>query len=171
MMQIAPATIADIPALVKVINSAYRATEGVKGWTYEGHLLEGTRTDAAHVGSLIAAPDSVILVCRDEDAVTGSVHLEKQGTTMYLGMLSVDPTLQNKGTGRAILNASRKYALEQGCTEIKITVISIRYELIAWYERCGFVMTEEKVPFHEGEKFGKQQQPLELCVMKWKLLE
>lgn len=155
--------------MIRLINSAYRATEGVKGWTFEGHLLEGPRTDREHLEELLSGKDSVILLCTDEERLIGSVHLEKQGDLIYLGMLSVDPLVQNKGVGKFILNASREYALEQGCSRIKITVISIRHELIGWYERCGFVMTDEKVPFHAGERFGKQKQELVLVVMEWKL--
>jgi GNAT superfamily N-acetyltransferase len=165
-MKTSIATQADIPEMIRLINSAYRATEGVKGWTYEGHLIDGPRTDREHIEELLSSKDSVILLCTDADQLIGSVHLEKQGDLIYLGMLSVDPLVQNKGVGKFILNAAREYALDKGCSEIKITVISVRHELIAWYERCGFEKTGEKLPFHEVESFGKQKTPLELVVMK-----
>lgn len=45
-MPIRPATIDDIPELVRLVNSAYR---GEGGWTGEAHLNGGPRTGAAEV--------------------------------------------------------------------------------------------------------------------------
>jgi hypothetical protein len=53
---------------------------------------------------------------------------------------------------------------------IRITVISVRDELIAWYERQGFQRTGESEPFHAGDRFGTQKQRLELVVLEKKII-
>jgi hypothetical protein len=98
----------DIPALVPLVNSAYRGGEGPRGWTDEAHLLDGPRTDAAAV----------------------------------------------------------EHAWKHGYSTIRITVISARTELVAWYERHGYRRTGETEPFHSGGKFGVEKRPLELVVLE-----
>lgn len=166
-MSITCATPADIPALTKLVNSAYRS-EG--GWTNETHLLEGPRTDEKGVEELMNDPDAMILKNTDqEDILTGCVYLKKAGNLLYLGMLSVLPDVQAKGIGKDLLGAALAYAREKECSAIRITVISVRTELIAWYERQGYVRTGEMEPFHAGEKFGIQKEPLELVVLEKKV--
>jgi ribosomal protein S18 acetylase RimI-like enzyme len=168
-MTITPATPADIPALVPLVNAAYRG-EGdndPKGWTSESHLIKGARTNAAGITELLQAPHSTILKCIDEQGeLAGCVHLEKQEDKLYLGMLSVWPALQGEGIGKLLLSAAINYAAKNDCSKIHITVISVRPELIAWYERHGYQRTYERLPFHHGEKFGIQKQPLELVVLE-----
>jgi hypothetical protein len=50
--------------------------------------------------------------------------------------------------------------------ECAYTVITARPELVAWYERHGYVRTGEIQSFHAGEKFGIQKQKLELAVLE-----
>lgn len=62
--------------------------------------------------------------------------------------------------------AAMDYARERRCAAIRIGVISVRGELIAWYERQGFRRTGEAEPFHVGDRFGTVKQPLELAVLE-----
>ncbi len=166
-MLITPATPADISALVPLVNAAYRGEDGQKGWTHESHLIKGARTNVAGITELLQAPHSVILKCiNQEDQLAGCLHLEKQEEKLYLGLLSVWPHLQGRGIGKHLLAAAVEHAKNNNCANIRITVISARPELIAWYERHGYQRTGEIQPFHAGEKFGIQQQPLELVVLE-----
>ena len=162
-MQIRTATIKDIPSLVSLVNNAYR---GEGGWTSEGHLIGGPRTRSEDVGELLQELGGVILTGWELDELTGCVYLRKEADKLYLGMLSVWPAKQATGVGKALMAAGMEYAREQGCKVIRITVISVRAELIAWYERQWFRRTGEIEPFHAGEKFGTQKQPMELAVLE-----
>ena len=163
-MSISCAIPADISALTLLVNSAYR---GEGGWTHESHLLSGPRTNDTGIDELMRDTQSMILKYTDEQEVlVGCVYLQKQGSKLYLGLLSVSPERQGKGVGQDLLNSAVAYAREEGCTSIRITVISARHELIEWYERHGYKRTGEIEPFHAGEKFGIQKQPLELVVLE-----
>lgn len=96
----------------------------------------------------------------------GCVYLQLQVEKVYLGMLSVWPAKQGTGVGKALMAAAEEFAKLQDCAAIRITVISVRDELIAWYERHGFRRTGEAVPFHGGDRFGTVKQPLELAVLE-----
>jgi len=164
---IIPAGPADIPALVSLVNSAYRGEEGRQGWTHEAHLISGSRTNAAGIEELLNTPGGVILKYPDATGdLLGCVYLQKEGDKLYLGLLSVQPAQQNTGIGKQLLAAADDYARRQHCDRIHITVISARPELLAWYERHGYRRTGEIEPFHAGEKFGIQKQSLELVVLE-----
>jgi ribosomal protein S18 acetylase RimI-like enzyme len=151
-----PATAADVPALVALVNSAYRGDSSRAGWTTEADLLDGQRTDAQAITEEIARPDSVILVHVEDDAPVACVHLERTGEDCYLGMLTVNPTMQGSGLGRQLLTAAERWAAENWRSRsMHMLVITQRADLIGWYERRGYRRTGERRPFPYGdERFG-----------------
>ena len=66
------------------------------------------------------------------------------------------PSLQGSGIGRLVLaEAERIAARGMACPAMRMTVIDIRDELIAFYERRGYRRTGIKKPFPYGdERFG-----------------
>src|SRR4051812_3605004 len=95
------ATVADIPALNHLLNSAYRGETSKQGWTTEAHLIAGeTRTDEANLKQIMEQEGSVFLkYTTGEQQIIGCVNLQQNGNKLYLGMLSVEPQLQGGGTG------------------------------------------------------------------------
>jgi len=83
-------------------------------------------------------------------------HLEKQEDSCYFGMFSVRPTLQGGGIGKRMMNEAERIAREDWrCARMEMTVISVRDELIAWYERRGYRRTGRYKPFPYGDaRFG-----------------
>jgi len=96
----------------------------------------------------------------------GCVFLHKKDNRSYLGMFSVSPSAQGKGIGKKLLAAADNYAREQNCTSIYMTVITVREELIAWYERNGYQKTGRVLPFPVDERSGIPTQPLEMLVLE-----
>jgi len=158
---------ADIPALVAIINSAYRGTASKKGWTTEADLLDGLRVNEETLTAMLKTPGAVILKCSsDSNEIEGCVYLEKQDNKLYLGLLTVLPEIQAKGIGKILLQAAVEYAQHLRLKSICITVISVRTELIAWYERQGYQKTGDTKPFPADNKLVIPKQPLELLVME-----
>lgn len=160
----------DADSLNKLVNSAYRGDTSRKGWTTEADLLDGIRTDTDALKTLMSNPESVILKYEESGNIVGCVYLEKQDNELYLGMLSVNPELQAKGIGRSLVEAAETYAREIDCTTVVMSVISVRKELITWYERRGYHLTGETKPFPPDPRFGVQKQPLEFVIMKKQLI-
>ncbi len=168
-LKILPAGLTDIASLVALVNSAYRGESSKKGWTTEADLLGGIRTNEITLTSILKNPNNIILKCCDIDEnIIGCVHLQHQHKKIYLGMLTVSPQLQAKGIGKLLLNASEKYAIKYNFEAIIMTVISVRKELIAWYERRGYINTKETKPFPKDSNFGIPKQDLEFIVMEKK---
>ena len=169
-IHISRATVHDIPALVVLVNSAYRGESSKAGWTTEADLLGGIRVNEHSLVKMINKNDSAILKCvNGEGQLIGCVYLEKQQQKLYLGMLTVLPQLQTAGIGKTLLKEAENYALSVNCSVMVMTVISVRNELIAWYERRGYINTGEKKPFPTDPAFGIAKQPLEFIVMEKKL--
>lgn len=62
------ATPADVPAVVALVESAYRGESSEQGWTSESHLIGGQRTDPGMIEDTLARPGSHILLA-EEDGV------------------------------------------------------------------------------------------------------
>ncbi len=163
------ATATDADALDRLVNSAYRGDSSRAGWTTEADLLDGQRVDPERLREDVATPGHVILVHEHEGEIVACVHLEETGDGCYLGMLTTRPTLQGSGIGRRMLAAAEQWAVERlGQREMHMSVISIRTELIAYYERRGYVRTGERRAFPYGdERFGLPRRPdLEFVVLR-----
>jgi GNAT superfamily N-acetyltransferase len=157
MVSFRAAAPSDVPALVALVNSGYRGESSKRGWTTEADILGGQRTDAEKMAEMIGTPDSRIeLAFAPDGALAGCVYLKKEPDgSCYLGMLTVDPARQAGGLGKAIMARSEAVARAWGCARMRMTVISVRSELIAYYERRGYAKTGATRPFPENDpRFG-----------------
>ncbi len=146
---------ADIPEIVALVNLAYR---GSAGWTPET-WIGGQRTDADTLrADIAAAPQARLLIHRDAGTgrLLGSVWLEPEANGVwYLGMLAVNPDVQERRLGRAILAEAEAIAQAEGADAIRMTVINLRHALIAWYQRRGYAVSGKTEPFPYGDdRFG-----------------
>ncbi|MDX3452443.1 GNAT family N-acetyltransferase [Streptomyces sp. ME02-8801-2C] len=150
------ATEADIDALVALIESAYRGDASRAGWTTEADILDGQRTDPQGVLDVIKSPDSRLLTVEQDGRVVACCQLEHRGDHAYFGMFAVSPTVQGAGLGKVVIAEAERTARETwGARAMHMTVISVRNDLIAWYERRGYRRTGEMSPFPYGdERFG-----------------
>jgi ribosomal protein S18 acetylase RimI-like enzyme len=145
----------DAAAIAALVNSGYRGESSKHGWTTEADLLDGLRTDENEIRSLIAANDAMTVLCIDENEIIGSVHIQKEGSACYLSMLVVKPGLQGSGIGKQLIEAAESRARETWSSEkMTMTVITIRPELIAYYERRGYRRTGQMKPFVFDETHG-----------------
>ena len=161
------ATIKDIEALNVLVHSAYRGESSKKGWTTEADLLGGIRTTEKGLLETIQTPKTTILKYSEGNEMLGCVMLLEKENALYLGMLTVSPDLQGSGIGKKMLKYAEIFAHEKGKSKIEMTVISVRSELIAWYERSGYIKTGETKPFPMNDpNFGEPKQHLEFIVME-----
>jgi ribosomal protein S18 acetylase RimI-like enzyme len=150
----------DYPAIIDLVNAAYRGHGAVESWNIESGIIEGTRlTDSLLREDLAAKPHAHFLVHRDAEshAIIGTVWLEPVDTdAWYLGLFTVDPALQKQHLGRALLSAAEDFAKAHGAHSMRMGVLNVREALIAWYERRGYSRTGKSETFPYGDdRFGK----------------
>ena len=164
---ITKATIEDVSSLNKLINSAYRGESSKKGWTTEANILEGGRTTEKELTEIIQDKKNTILRFTENNEIIGCVLLIEKKDQLYLGMLTVSPTLQNSGIGKKLMQQAEIFASELGVFKIVMTVITVREELIAWYKRHGYVDTGAREPFLVSDVFSQtSKEPLEFMVLE-----
>ena len=147
------ATDADVDALVALVQSAYRGDSSRVGWTTEADILEGQRTDFESVLGVIESPDSRVLTVERDGAIIACCQLEHRTDHGYFGMFAVSPTLQGAGLGKTVIAEAERIARATwGVSEMHMTVLSVRDDLIAWYERRGYRRTGRMSPFPYGDE-------------------
>lgn len=146
----------DARQVVELVESAYRGDASRAGWTTEADLLAGPRTSAEEVARSIAADDTVVLLAEEpgtgppaDGRMVGCCRLRRAADgRAYFGMFAVRPGLQGRGLGRALLAEAERTVVERWDSAVLgMQVLSVRDELIAWYERHGYRRTGETVPF------------------------
>ena len=150
------ATLADIDALVTLVTSAYRGDASKQGWTTEADMLDGQRIDPEVLRKDIERQRSLIVIAEREAQLLACVHVAEDDGAGYLGMFSVKPDLQGGGVGKRLLAEAERIARDEWeLPAMRMTVIDIRDELIAFYERRGYRRTGITKPFPYGdERFG-----------------
>lgn len=145
----------DVPSLVALMDRCYRGTDG---WTNEGHLIGGIRTTPDEMQKLIADDNIYLFVFENPTQVgelLGCISIdftEQNGKpSAYIGTFAVVPELQGKGVGNVMLSAvesfAQRHAKAKGITHLSMSILSHRPELLAYYQRRGYVLTGEKLPF------------------------
>jgi len=166
---IGPARSGELPALHRLIESAYRGDSAKRGWTHEADLLGGQRTDLEALEAMLDDPAQALLVAREGAELAGCVSVADKGEGLaYIGLVTVDPERQASGLGRELLHAAERFAAESfDSTRAEMTVITQRSELIAWYERRGYSLTGERRPFPATDpRFGlPRRDDLEFVVL------
>ena len=153
------ATREDVDAVVDLVESAYRGPASRRGWTTEAGLLEGQRVDRDMLLEVLDRPATEVVLAHRDGALVGCCELERPdrpGGAVHLGMFAVDPEQQGGGLGHGVLRHAERRAVEWGAGSVELSVIEQRSELIAWYERRGYLPTGRREEFPYGdERFGR----------------
>jgi ribosomal protein S18 acetylase RimI-like enzyme len=166
------ALVSDIPVLCALVNAAYRGETSRAGWTTEADLLTGVRTSERTIQALMAREDACILIGEEAGGVmAASICLERHpglADTVQFGMIAVTPLLQNRGYGKTMILAAEKLAMSQwGAQSAQMMVISLREELIAFYQRLDYQPTGEILPFpHQPDMWQAQVDNMQLITLR-----
>jgi ribosomal protein S18 acetylase RimI-like enzyme len=161
---------ADAPALAALIERAYRGPVAARGWTNEAELLTGPRSSPEEVERLILTPGTRFLAARSGDRLIGCALLQKDRDGAYFGMFAIDPDAQGGGLGKAIMARCEAAVGELWSARfLRLTVISLRHELIAWYERRGFRQSGRREPFPFDTATGALRRDFDLVELRKEL--
>ncbi|MGI9339376.1 GNAT family N-acetyltransferase [uncultured Psychrobacter sp.] len=159
----------DVSALEQLLNLCYRQDEG---WTNEADLVGGIRTTADELAGVIANPKHYVFVYPQTDTgarggkeigeLLGCIAVDIKVETgsdkkshsnkAYIGMFAVHPKLQGAGIGNVILQAAETFAerhlkSNNQPTRLTMSILSHRPELLAYYQRRGYQLNGNSMPF------------------------
>jgi len=166
-LRFAYATLANAPAVAALIELAYRGPEAATGWTNESGILTGPRSSVGEVEALLRDGNSRFVTALEDDRLVGSALIQRYAAGAYFGMFAIAPDRQAAGLGKAIIARCEDAACELwGAAYMKLTVISLREPLIAWYERRGYVRTGAREPFPFETATGALRTDFDLVVLQ-----
>ena len=142
-------------AIAALVNAAYRGEGSRLGWTTEADFLSGQRTDGEMVEGLMDDAGSRFLVAWAASGLVACAHLHREGDSVWLGMLAVQPVLQGQGIGTALIGEAEGRAMALwGARRMRMCVLGGRDDLLAFYGRRGYRPTGERRPFPRDPRFG-----------------
>jgi ribosomal protein S18 acetylase RimI-like enzyme len=146
----------DIEAIVALVEGSYRGDGSRAGWTTEADLLDGMRIDAQRVREDLERKCSLVLLGERDGQLLACANVCLEDGAGYFGMFSVLPSMQGGGLGKQLLAEAERIAREEwNLPVMRMTVIDVRDELIAFYERRGYHRTGIHKPFPYGDaRFG-----------------
>lgn len=155
-MTVRDAVAADAAAIVELVQSTYRGDSSRRGWTTEAELLDGQRIDVEGVMADIGRPRSRIRLYLRAAELLACAHLLAERDAGHFGMFSVRVDQQGHGLGKRVLaDAEAVVRDEWGLPRMRLSVIDLRTELIAFYQRRGYRRTGIIQPFPYGDaRFG-----------------
>ena len=179
----------DIGALERLLNCCYRETAG---WTNEADLVGGIRITPDELASTITNPTHYLFVY--PKTTTGERDAEETGEILgciavdiktdagsnkkaYIGMFAVHPELQGQGVGNVILQAAETFATrhllstengnDKQLARLTMSILSHRPELLAYYQRRGYQLNGNKMPFpNDGNNGEPKREDLELLELE-----
>ena len=137
-------------AVADLVNLTYR---GETGWTRETHIIQGDRTNRQEIETAMSNPDAQFFVINQPKNLASCIYVAKEHDYAYIGFFAVHPNLQGKGLGKYVLEQAEIFALSTlDVHKFVMFVISQRPELIAFYQRRGYLRTSrvETYPLHLG---------------------
>ncbi len=151
MLSFHKAELNDASEIADLVNSAYRGEVSRAGWTTEADLLDGLRITTPEIATLIRRDDAFVLVGVLRDQVVACIACERNENTAKFGLIAVKPSLQNKGYGREMIQAAEAItSREWRVAGFYLSVITLRTELIEFYERLGFERSGQFEDFPEN---------------------
>jgi N-acetylglutamate synthase-like GNAT family acetyltransferase len=158
-IRLRPATTSDFPAIVTLMNTAFR---GKQGWSIEGEYITGERTNISLLTEE-TTKGTLYLLANDSanSTLQGCVSLQAASPEKwYLGSRPSPPDPKEVGCGRELLTSAEQYAAANGAQTIEMTVVHVRESLISWYERRGYRRTPETRPFpYTDTRYGTPTRP------------
>jgi len=117
----------DAEDIARLVNTAFRP---------ERFFIDGDRTNPEKVRALLQK--GKFLLVEQAGALAGCVYVELRGERGYFGLLAVDPGLQRSGLGSRLVAAAEEFCHAAGCQFMDLTIVNLRTELPAFYNRLGY---------------------------------
>jgi len=140
MPALSTAEVTDAAAISALVNQAFRP---------ERFFIDADRTNPDKIRALFARGQFLVLTEEDE-TIVGCVYIEIRGQRGYFGLLAVDPSRQGRGLGARLIAAAEEHCKAAGCEFMDLTIVNLRTELPAFYQRFGYSATGT-LPFPQDQ--------------------
>ena len=167
---------ADITKLVDLINSAYRQQHG-NSWTSEAEIVTGQRINASQLEHALSQDHFQLWIALQDEQIVACIGLTFNLYDVEIGTFCITPHFQNQGIGKQVLDFAENYVRQkirlehQHLNDFVMWVLSARTELIAYYERRGYVQTGSVDDYPLNADVGRPMIDLHLIEMRKAIYE
>ena len=155
---------ADIQQLTILINTAYRTLDG---WTTEAGMIQGDRIQEKQLYDLLNLENFQLFVLEIDNKLLGCIGVSLGQQVAEIGSFAVAPAEQNSGYGKQLLDFAESHIFEIFKKNvIQMSLLNVRTELLAYYQRHGYQLTEKIEAYPLGQKLGEPLIPLHLLILE-----
>src|SRR5437762_935572 len=131
------ATLQDAEACGRIFYDAFESIASAHIFPVEPGSREFTRFK---VWEMLTADHFAALVAERSGEILGSAFIDERAAIAGIGPVTVDPTAQDAGIGRALMEAALRR--ERGAAGIRLVLTAYHYRSLALYTKLGFVVRE-----------------------------
>jgi predicted N-acetyltransferase YhbS len=134
-----PATTEDAPELGRICYDAFGAISAQHNFP---HDLPSPEAAVGLVSLLVSHPGFYGVVAERGRQVVGSNFLDERSTVAGIGPITVDPHVQNEGTGKALMRAVMERAETRGFPGYRLVQAAYHARSFSLYAGLGFQVRE-----------------------------
>jgi predicted N-acetyltransferase YhbS len=138
-ISIRPAQASDAVACGRIIHAAFAAVAAQHNFSPDFPSAEVAAGIAAH---LIGHPGFYGVVAELDGEIAGSNFLDMRSAIGGIGPITIDPSVQNKGIGRLLMQAVMDHAGARALAGIRLVQDAFHNRSLSLYSRLGFVTRE-----------------------------
>ncbi len=136
---IRPATPADIPACAQICFDAFAAISRAHNFPPD---IPSPEVAAGFLTFLFSAPGFHCIVAEQDGRILGSNVLDERSIIHGIGPITVDPTTQNRGVGRLLMQAVLDRAASQHAPGVRLVQAAFHNRSLSLYTTLGFDVRE-----------------------------
>ena len=146
-----PGTAADAAACGPICYEAFKAVAEAHNFPPDFPSPEAA---TELMSMLLAHPRFYSVVAESDGRVIGSNFLDERSVIAGLGPITVDPRVQNRGTGARLMQAALERAAQQKAAGVRLLQSGFHNRSLCLYTRLGF-HTREPVSVLQGPALGR----------------
>ncbi len=134
-----PAAAADVPEAGRILYESFATLAAAHGFPPD---FPSVGVATACMRGLVTNPGFHGVVAEEGGRVVGSAFLDERGTINAIGPVSVDPTAQDAGIGRALMLGLLERARARRAVGVRLVQISYHNRSLSLYAKLGFDVRE-----------------------------
>jgi predicted N-acetyltransferase YhbS len=133
------ATPQDAPAAGQICYDAFSAINTAHNFPPD---FPSSEVCVGILSMMFSSPNFYAVVAESEGRVVGSNVLDERSAIRGLGPITIDPTVQNLGVGRKLMQAVMDRALEQNAAGVRLVQAAFHNRSLSLYTSLGFDIRE-----------------------------
>ena len=132
-------TLQDAEACGRIFYDAFDAIAARHNLPVEPSSREFTRF---MVTNMLASDGFAALIAERAGEVLGSAFVDERSVISGIGPVTVDPSVQDNGIGRALMEAALELERRRGAVGVRLVQTAYHYRSLALYTKLGFTVRE-----------------------------